>query len=144
LRLFDKDRIERERELLKKYGLKNKREIWRAETLLRNFRRLARRLAARKDEKVEKELLNKLARLGILPENATLDDVLKLTVEDILNRRLQTVITKMGLANTVKQARQMIVHGHIQIENRRVVFPSYLVPKGEESKIKATLKVVAK
>ena len=131
---FDKERIEREKELIKKYGLKNKREIWKAETILRNFRRIARRLAAEKNEKLEKQLLNKLKRLGIM-ESGNIDDVLNLTVEDILKRRLQTIVYLKGLAKTPKHARQLITHGHILISGRRVRFPSYMVPKEEENKI---------
>jgi len=140
-RPWDKTRIEREKELLKKFGLRRKREIWRAESLLRKYRRLARELAAKKDKEKEKILIEKLARFGILKKNANLDDVLGLTVEDILNRRLQTIVFKKGLANTIKHARQLIVHGHITINNRKIVYPSYLVPKEEEDKIQTTIKL---
>jgi len=136
---FDKERIEREKEILKNYGLKKKQEIWKAETLLRKYRRLARRLAASKDKKMEKELIEKLARLGILNKNAGLDDVLGLTVEDILNRRLQTIVFKKGFANTPKQARQFIVHGHVFIGDRKVSYPSYLVAGDEENSVRVSL-----
>lgn len=138
-KLWDKARIEEERKILKDFGLKEKREIWKAETLLRKYRRLARKLAAEKDERLEKELIGKLARLGILGKDAELDDVLSLTVENILERRLQTVVFRQGLANTPKHARQFIVHGHVRIKGRKIVYPSYLVPKEEEGKIKAAL-----
>jgi small subunit ribosomal protein S4 len=135
---FDKERIEFERELIKKYGLKKKREIWKAEEILRKFRRMARKLAAKKDEKLKEELFDKLKKLGILENIKSTDDVLSLTVEDILKRRLQTVLYLKGLARTPKHARQLIVHGHVLINNRRVIFPSYLVPKEEEDKISVT------
>lgn len=133
---WDKERIEREAELMKKYGLRRKREIWKAEEILRKFRRRARRLAAEKNKKEEKILIQKLARIGLLDENATLDDVLSLTVENILDRRLQTLVVEKGLAKTPKQARQFITHGHIVIGGRKTPYPSYLVPKDEENKIK--------
>lgn len=132
---WDKQRIEKEKEILKKFGLRRKKEIWRAEALLRKFRRMARQLIAKKDEKMEKELIGKLARLGLLSENASLDDVLSLTVENILERRLQTILFKKGLASTIKQARQFIVHGKVKIGERKIPYPSYLVPKDEEDKI---------
>ncbi len=139
---WDKARIEREKQLMKEYGLRRKREIWRAEAILRKYRRMARELNARRNEKMEKMLINKLYRLGILQSpNATLDDVLSLTVEDILERRLQTVIYRKGLANTIKQARQFIVHGHVFINGRKVIWPSYLVPRNEEDKIEVRIKV---
>ncbi len=136
---WEAERIRREKEILHKYGLRNKREIWRAETFLRRIREQARRLLAMAgEEQAEKEkerLLKRLARLGILPENASLDDVLALTVEDILARRLQTLVYLHGLAKTPKQARQFIVHGHIAVDGRKVRVPSYLVRKEEEDKI---------
>jgi len=132
---WDKARIEKEKELMKKYGLRRKREIWRAEAILRNFRRRARELAAKKDKEAEKILLDKLYRLGLLEKNATLDDVLSLTVEDILERRLQTMVFKKNLANTPRHARQLIVHGHIAVDGRRTIYPSFLVTRELEDKI---------
>jgi len=139
---WDKERIEREKELMKKYGLRRKREIWKAEAILRKYRRLARRLIANPDEEKKKILIQKLSKMGLLKADATLDDVLGLTVEDILERRLQTIVFKKGFANTIKQARQFIVHGHVKINGRKVIFPSYLVPVEEEDKIEVTIKPV--
>ena len=132
---FDKERIEAEKELMKKYGLRRKKEIWKAEAILRKYRRLARRLAAEKNEAQEKQLIEKLKKMGIMESGNSLDDVLGLTVEDILKRRLQTVVYQKGLARTPKHARQLIVHGHVFLKGRRITFPSYLVPKEEEDKI---------
>lgn len=134
-RPWDKQRIEKEKEIIKNYGLVKKGEIWRAEALVRKFRRLARELATKKDKKLEGELIEKLTKLGILNENGSLDDVLGLTVENILERRLQTILLRKGFANTSKQARQFIVHGKVTIQGRKVFYPSYLVPKIEEGKI---------
>lgn len=133
------DRIEAEKRLLREYGLKNKKEIWRAETILRNYRRQARKLLAFQTEQArreEKELLASLVRLGLLKKKATLDDVLALNVNHILDRRLQTMVYKKGLANTPKHARQLIVHGHVTVKGGRVTAPSYLVKAGEEDSIK--------
>lgn len=136
---WDKARIEEENKLKEFYGLKNKREIWRSKTILRGKRQNARKLLAKPLEerlKREKELLNSLMRLGVLREKAVLDDVLTLSVNDLLERRLQTIVWRKGLSNTTKQARQFIVHGHIAVNGRKVDRPSYLVPKEEEEKIK--------
>ncbi|MBU5575303.1 MAG: 30S ribosomal protein S4 [Candidatus Aenigmatarchaeota archaeon] len=133
---WDKLRIEQENKLMKEYGLKRKREIWRAEAILRNFRRQARELAGMPGESTRKEILiGKLNRLGILPTNATLDDILALEINNILDRRLQTLVFKKGLAKTPKQARQFIVHGHISVNGRIVKWPSFLVPTELENKI---------
>jgi len=132
---WEKERMDAEDQLLRKCGLRRKREIWRTQTILRNFRRQARNLLAATGPQAEletKQLLSKLRRLGLVGENATLDDVLGLTVEKLLERRLQAVVCRLGLARTPKQARQLIVHGHIAIGGRRVNVPSYLVPVHEE------------
>jgi small subunit ribosomal protein S4 len=139
-RPWDKVRIEKEKEILKKFGLRRKRELWRAEAILRKYRRMARDLAARKDKEKEKILIDKLKKIGVLKEGATLDDVLALTVEDILERRLQTIVYRKGLANSVKHARQLIVHGHVKINGRKINYPSYIVPKAEENKIEVVKK----
>jgi small subunit ribosomal protein S4 len=138
---WSKERIERERETVKTYGLKKKREIWRSETFSRKFRRLARELAARTNKEKEKVLIEKLVRYGLLNEGNTLDDVLSLTTEKFLERRLQTILVRKGLCTTPKQARQMIVHGHVMINGRRISYPSYLVTKSEEDKIQMNIQI---
>jgi small subunit ribosomal protein S4 len=134
-RMWDKVRIERDKKLKKDFGLSREREIWRAETMLRKYRRLARNLVATRDKEDEKVLLSNLAKMGILEKGAVLDDVLGLTVEPILERRLQTIVFRRGIANTPKHARQMIVHGHIKIKGRVYKYPSRIVLKSEESTI---------
>lgn len=81
------------------------------------------------------ELLGTLQRYGLIGANAAMDDVLSLKVEDILERRLQTVVYRKGLARSPKQARQLITHGHIAIAGKRVSVPSYMVPVSEEAEI---------
>ncbi len=127
-----------EMKLVGEYGLRNKRELWIAKTMIRKFRHQARALLAYPPEvraQAEKALLKRLYKLGLLPENATLDDVLSLTVEDLLERRLQTIVYRKGLARTIHQARQLIVHGHIAIGGRRVTVPGYIVSRDEEDLI---------
>jgi small subunit ribosomal protein S4 len=135
------ERIKLENVLLKKYGLKNKKELWKAQSLLRNYRGKGRDLLARLrygDQQAEierKGLLSKLANQGILPDDASLDDLLALDVERVLDRRLQTLVYMKGLAYTTKQARQLIVHGHTVINERKVTVPGYLVTRSEETSI---------
>ena len=138
---WQEDRIKAENELVKKYGLKNKREVWKAQTHLRKYRGQARELLARvttgdiQSKKESDQLLLYLNRMNILPANSTLDDVLALETESILSRRLQTLIYLKGLANTPNQSRQLISHGHIAIGERRVTVPGYIVEKDEEGEI---------
>jgi len=131
--------LEREQVLLGKYGLRNKKELWLAETIIRKFRHQARSLLALPPAERtarEKQLVQKLYKLGFIDkENATIDDILGLTVENYLERRLQTIVFKKGLARTIYQARQLIVHGHIAIGGRRVTSPGYVVSRDEENLI---------
>lgn len=138
---WSKTELSEELRLLGEYGLRNKRELRRHHYMISKYRTLARQLLAQpEDERVvlEKQLISKLAFIRVIQENADLDDVLDLSVDQILARRLQTLVFKNGLARTPYQARQMIVHGHISIKGRKVTVPSYLVPGNEESNIQYT------
>jgi small subunit ribosomal protein S4 len=132
------DILQSELRLLGQYGLRNKRELWQHKTEMSRFREIARSLLGMPTEQrqqQEKQLLQRLNRLGILPETAVLDDVLDLTLEDILERRLQTMVHNKGLTKSIHQARQLITHGHIAIDGRRTPSPSYLVLRDEEAKV---------
>lgn len=134
-RPWDKERIESEKKLKETYGLRRKNEIWRAESILRNYRRIARQLAANTDVENQKIIIDKLHKLGLIQANSTLDDILALQTESLLDRRLQTVVVRKGLANTLKQARQYIVHGHIALDGRRNRWPSTIVKLEEEASV---------
>lgn len=137
-------RIAQEHDLVGRYGLKNKEELWRAESELRSYRREARELVGRSQGDAEEAarqgagFLSRLKRLGILDEGETLGDVLSLDVTDVLERRLQTVVYRRGLANSPKQARQFISHGHVRVGDRCVRVPSYKVDADVESEIAFT------
>ncbi|MEA3329199.1 MAG: 30S ribosomal protein S4 [Nanoarchaeota archaeon] len=132
-KLFSTERINKENDIVKKYGLKNKKEIWKAKANLDKFRTQAKRLINSSQENQEK-FIAKLTGLGFKVENVT--EVLALTEVDVLNRRLQSVVFKRGLANTVKEARQLIIHKKVKIDGEIVNIPSYQVKTGEETKIK--------
>ena len=113
------DTLEAELKLLGQYGLRNKREIWRHKTLLSKYRGIGRSLLGMSLEErseQEQQILNRLNRLGILTEEAALDDVLDLSLKDILGRRLQTLVFQKGLSQSIQQSRQLITHGHIAID----------------------------
>jgi small subunit ribosomal protein S4 len=137
------DILQEELKLLGQYGLRNKHELWRHETTLSRFRGIARSLIGRPPEerqRMEEELLARLKKLGLLHETAALDDVLDLTKEDHLERRLQTIVFRKSLSKTIHQARQLITHGHVTIGDRRVTIPSYIVTKEEEKQVTYTPK----
>ena len=139
---WEATRMEEERKLLERYGLKNKRELWKAQSVLRGFRRQARELQARlragepQARRETDQLLGRLTRLGILSVGTpTLDDVLALTTEDLLRRRLAWVVFSKGLAPTAFSARQWIVHGHVTVGDHRLTRPGYLLPFADEARL---------
>ena len=133
-----KDTLQEELKLLGQFGLRNKHELWRHETMLSKVRGIARSLISKtpeEREKMENELLTRLKKLGVLQETAALDNVLDLAIEDLLERRLQTIVFRKNLTKTIFQSRQLITHGHIIIGNRRVTIPSYIVSREDEKQI---------
>jgi len=121
------------------FGLKTKKELWKARTQLSRVRNQARSLLALRQEiREEKEpiLMNSLKRVGLVGENSTLDDVLNLQVTDLLSRRLQTMVMKNFGFKTPYQARQAVVHGHVMIGDRIIDIPSYIVKVNEEKNVK--------
>jgi small subunit ribosomal protein S4 len=134
--MWDRLRIDREHELKSRYGLKNLRELWKATTEVGRIRRNVREvLSGRAQEHVGTDIISRLASYGIVNKDAKLDDLLGLAPEAILNRRLQSLVLKKGLAKSTGQSRQLIAHGFIAIDGRRVRSPSYLVKTNEEAHI---------
>lgn len=118
--------------------MRNKRELWKSQTHLSSIRKQARTLLAATEQvrlREEKKLLDSLRRSGLVTEAATLDDILSLTVEDLLSRRLQTMVFKKGMALSPLHARQLIVHGHITIGGRVITIPGYEVRHDEEGTV---------
>src|SRR5438128_8826639 len=133
-----KDQLEEELHLVGEYGLRNKRELRRHETDLSQIRGIARTLLGSEEEaraQLERQYLTSLARRGVLPESAAVDNILDLNVKDLMERRLQTIVYRSGLARSIHQARQFVSHGHISIANEIVSVPSYIVKRDEESRI---------
>ncbi|MGK0208786.1 MAG: small subunit ribosomal protein S4 [Patescibacteria group bacterium] len=130
--LFDRVRIDEENVIVKKYGLKNKSEIWKAKSFVSTFRKRAKNLIS-DDAQVQQVFFEKLNKLGL--KVTSISDVLALNEEDLLDRRLQTVLAKQGLAATPNQARQLIVHKHIKVDGQVVNIPSFWVTQELESKL---------
>jgi small subunit ribosomal protein S4 len=142
-RPFEKSRIEEETKLAIEYGLRNKREVWKAQSYLRGYRKAARELLALMSagtdsvvfESKKNELIGHMQRAGLLGPDADIDNVLSLKVQQGLERRLQTLVYRQGLARSPKQARQLITHGHIAINGKRCSIPGYRVIRSEETQI---------
>ncbi|MBU0591021.1 30S ribosomal protein S4 [Candidatus Micrarchaeota archaeon] len=137
-KLWDVERIRHDRGFKLEYGLKNMSEIWRANGELKKYRREARRLLSLTvdERRMDAEkILKKLIKLGVLKESSVIDDVLSLEIRSILERRLQTVVMRKGLSRTIKQARQLITHGFISINGRKVTRPGCMIDMGQEASI---------
>ncbi|MBR9700217.1 30S ribosomal protein S4 [Candidatus Woesearchaeota archaeon] len=133
---WEKTRIEHESQLIASYSLKNKKEIWKMNSLLKGFKHQAKKLGSLNTKQSEKEKQQLLARLVsynlLTQENMGMEVILNLKLEDIMERRLQTLTFKKGLARSVKQARQFITHGHISVGGKVITSPSYIVLGKEE------------
>jgi len=131
--------IQDELKLIGDYGLRNKRELWRYRTEISRIRGMVRSLLAKTEEtrlKTEKDILLSLKRLGVLSEEATLDDVLDLDVTDLLDRRLQTLVGKSGMAKSMHHSRQLISHGHVSVGGRLVTVPGHMIRRDQQPEIK--------
>ncbi|MBU0929912.1 MAG: 30S ribosomal protein S4 [Nanoarchaeota archaeon] len=132
---WERARIEKEGKIKKVYGLKNKKEIWKAKAKIKNFTKQAKRVIAKKTEqnkKEEKQLMEKLDKLNLIDKNDKIENVLNLTIENLLDRRLQTVVLRLGLARSIKQSRQFIKHGHIFVSGKKMTIPSYIITKNDK------------
>jgi small subunit ribosomal protein S4 len=137
-RPWNKTRILSEKDLLEKYGLASKKELRVMDAIIKKKKDAIKRLLAAQPEVATKgkaSIINSLNRIGLVSQDASISDVLGLSVVDILERRLETIVLRQGLATTFKQARQFILHGFIALNGRRVRVPGYLVKREEENTI---------
>ncbi|MBR9704001.1 30S ribosomal protein S4 [Candidatus Pacearchaeota archaeon] len=140
-KLFDKTRIEEENILKERYGLKNKKEIWKADASIARIRNQAKKLITA-DEEDKKKFVEKLQKQGLGVESIA--DSLGLNKEDYLKRRLQTIVHVKKLVNTPKQARQLISHKHVSIGDQVVSIPSYKVSLEEEPDVRINISIKLK
>ena len=132
-------RIKEERSLMKEYGLKNKKELWKMGTILKKIKTQAKSLISRTDAEAQKEkelFLKRLARLGIITSiDVKLEDILGMSVKDILDRRRQGIFMRIALAKCSKQRSQIMKHMLLRINDKIVDIPSYLVLAEEEKSV---------
>ena len=136
---WQKERIAAEKEIVTKYGLKRKNEIWKMDSMLKKLLHRAKTIIGEKTSQSElekKQLLSRLNMLGLLKKDSKIEDVLNLTLKDVLERRLQTLVQRKQIAKTMMQAREFITHEHIAVGTRKITTPSYLVSVEEEPNIR--------
>ncbi len=136
---WNKGDIDRAKGLRREFGLNIRKEVLIADSFLKKYKDIAKRLIADTSKQgvlEKKQMMDKLSRLGLISAGAELDGVLSLTIQDVLNRRIQSVTYRKGLARSMKQARQFIVHRHITLDGKDITSPSYLLSVEEESKLK--------
>jgi small subunit ribosomal protein S4 len=137
-RLWEVDRIKHDKVLKNEFGLKSMNELFAVTEHLKKYRREARRMLSLSEEERagdEEKIIAKLVRLGIVNEGARIEDILALEVRVFLERRLQTLVVRKGLARTMKQARQLITHGFITFKGRKHSVPGTLVNVENEDSI---------
>jgi len=131
-------RIQLEADIKAKFGVANKREIWKMESTLKGFKDQAKSLLTRTDSQAAKEreqMQGRMVRLGLVKTGSGMDDILSLQLRDIMNRRLQTMVFRKRMARSIRHSRQLIVHEHITVGGKKITSPSYLVLMEEEGTI---------
>ncbi len=141
-KLYEKERIDQEVKLCGEYGLRCKREVWRVQLVLARLRKRARELLTLEENDQRRifegnALLAKMFKFGLLDsekENG-LDYVLSLTIQKLLERRLQTKVFQSRLAKSIHHSRVMIYGKQISVANQLVNCASYKVTVDNENKI---------
>jgi len=131
-RPFDKIRIDEEVKIKEEFGLKNKREIWKADAKIKSIREKAKKLISASEED-KNEFFVRLKKIGFNVNS--ISDVLSLDKKDYLKRRLQTILVNKKFIKTMRGARQLITHKKVFVGEKNVSSPSYIVPVELEDKI---------
>lgn len=130
------------------YGMRSKRELRVLEKIFQNMKKRAKDLLIHTDEDYQivqgRLLLSRLEKQGIMSEIkytskkdiiAKLEKVLDLDITEILERRLQTKVFRMGLAKSIHHARLLIYQKHIAVNGFIVDKPGFIVSAKNDGNI---------
>mmetsp|Transcript_13517 Transcript_13517/g.9531 ORF Transcript_13517/g.9531 Transcript_13517/m.9531 type:complete len:187 (-) Transcript_13517:169-729(-) len=140
-RPFEREKLVNELRLIGTYGLRCKREVWRVQLTLAKLRKAARVLLTLDEQDPRRvfegdALIRRMVRIGLLKESERkLDYVLGLTINQFMERRLQTLVQKKKIANSVHHARVLIRQRHIAVGKQMVNIPSFMVRVSSEQHI---------
>eukprot|EP00827_Trimyema_finlayi_P004802 TRINITY_DN48_c0_g1_i2.p1 TRINITY_DN48_c0_g1~~TRINITY_DN48_c0_g1_i2.p1 ORF type:complete len:173 (+),score=75.08 TRINITY_DN48_c0_g1_i2:48-521(+) len=119
----------------------NKAEVWRVQLTLAKLRKAARELLTLPENDPRRifqghALMRRMFRFGLLEENENkLDFILGLTIHKFMDKRLQTVVYKKGLASSVHHSRIRIRQRHIKVGKNLVNSPQFMVRQDQEKNI---------
>ena len=60
----------------------------------------------------------------------------------ILETRLDNLVYRLGFASSIRQARQMVVHGHLLVNGKKIDIPSYIIQEGDTIELKEKSKSI--
>ncbi|MEK6885677.1 MAG: 30S ribosomal protein S4 [Nanoarchaeota archaeon] len=140
-KLYDIALIKSENDLIKKYGLKSRREVWKADFAIGKIRNIAKTLITASD-KDKDEFVKRQTAKGF--NVSSIADVLALSKEDYLKRRLQSIVVAKKITATYKHARQLITHRHIKVLGHKIDSPAHLTTIEEENSIDTDLSIPAR
>jgi small subunit ribosomal protein S9e len=142
---FEKERMVKELELVGRYGLRNKRELWTLQKVFTKDKERARNLLISSnpnDVLIDgRYLLNRLVKYGILGAIdltdrdevvSGLSKILDLTIDRYLDRRLQSCVFSAGLAKSIHQARVLVNSRCICVGDQIVDISSFMVKAEQE------------
>jgi U3 small nucleolar ribonucleoprotein protein IMP3 len=82
--------------------------------------------------KVTQQLLDKLFNAGLIPTKRSLSLCKNITVSSFCRRRLSVILVRLKMCESIKQAVELIEHGHIRVGVNQITDPAYLVTRTME------------
>lgn len=141
---FEKKRFESELKTINKYGLKSKVELWKYQLLIAKLKKISGKVLRNEIDYDSSAVVSKKYNLLwfcfkfnlLLESESGLEYVLRVSLEQMLERRIQFLIVRLGMATTCHEARIKLLHKRVMFKTQSIDKPSFLVRKSNEDKIK--------